>query len=152
MPRGKLPDGFVDFIQAVIGVPECGLRCYVGADSHLGSLTIISVHDETSVVLSDREKETLILDSLFGFLKTLEAYNRILVGKGKVKEAGAWRCITILCRFLALVFRNRRDFIAGQEVINPVDDDQDHSDDGKADQIIAEDSRHDQSNKSLESF
>ena len=65
MPRGKLPDGFVDFIQAVIGVPECGLRCYVGADSHLGSLTIISVHDETSVVLSDREKETLILDSLF---------------------------------------------------------------------------------------
>ena len=65
MPRGKLPDGFVDFIQAVIGVPECGLRCYVGADSHLGSLTIISVHDETSVVLSDREKETLILGSLF---------------------------------------------------------------------------------------
>ena len=65
MPRGKLPDGFIDFIQAVIGVPECGLRCYVGADSHLGSLTIISVHDETSVVLSDREKETLILDSLF---------------------------------------------------------------------------------------
>ena len=46
-------------------MPECGLRCYVGADSHLGSSTIISVHDETSVVLSDREKETLILDSLF---------------------------------------------------------------------------------------
>ena len=152
MPRGKLPDGFVDFIQTVIGVPECGLRCYVGADSHLGSLTIISVHDETSVVLSDREKETLILDSLFGFLKTLEAYNRILVGKGRVKEAGAWRRISLFCRFLALVFRNRRDFIAGQVVINPVDDDQDHSDDGKTDQIIAEDSRHHQSNKSLESF
>ena len=152
MPRGKLPDGFVDFIQAVIGVPECGLRCYVGADSHLGSLTIISVHDETSVVLSDREKETLILDHFFGFLKTIEALNRILVGKGRVKEADAWRCISLLCRFLTLVFRNRRDFIAGQVVINPVDDDQDHSDDGKTDQIIAEDSRHDQSNKSLESF
>ena len=87
-----------------------------------------------------------------GFLKTLGAYNRILVGKGRVKEAGAWKCISLLCRFLALVFRNRRDFIAGQVVINPVDDDQDHSDDGETDQIIAEDSRHDQSKKSLESF
>ena len=76
----------------------------------------------------------------------------ILVGKGRVKEAGAWRRISLLCRFLALVFRNRRDFIAGQEVINPVDDDKDHSDDGKADQIIAEDTRHHQSNKILESF
>ena len=65
MPRGELLDRFVDLIQSVICVPECGLRCYVGADSHLGSLTIISVHDETSIVLSDREKETLILDSLF---------------------------------------------------------------------------------------
>ena len=65
MSRGKLLNRFVDFIQAVIGVPECGLRCYIGADSHLGSLTIISVQDETSVVLSDSEKETLILDSLF---------------------------------------------------------------------------------------
>ena len=75
-----------------------------------------------------------------------------MVGKVGVKEASAWRRISLLCRFLALVFRNRRDFIAGQVVINPVDDDQDHSDDGKTDQIITEDSRHDQSNKSLESF
>ena len=75
-----------------------------------------------------------------------------MVGKGRVKGTGAWRCISLLCRSLALVFRNRRDFIAGQVVINPVDDDQDHSDDGETDQIIAEDSRHDQSNKSLESF
>ena len=75
-----------------------------------------------------------------------------MVGKVRVKEAGAWRRISLLCRFLALVFRNRRDFIAGEVVINPVDDDQDHSNDGKTDQIIAEDSRHDQSNKSLESF
>ena len=75
-----------------------------------------------------------------------------MVGKGRVKEAGAWRCIFLLYRFMTLVFRNRRDFIAGQVVINPVDDDQDHSDDGKTYQIIAEDSRHDQSNKSFESF
>ena len=75
-----------------------------------------------------------------------------MVGKGRVKEAGAWRCISLLYLFLTLVFRNRRDFIAGQVVINPVDDDQDHSDDGKTDQIITEDSRHDQSNRSLESF
>ena len=87
-----------------------------------------------------------------GFLKTIEAYNRILVGKMRVKEAGAWKYILLLCQFLALVFRNRRDFIAGQVVINPVDDDQDHSDDGETDQIISEYSRHDQSNKSLESF
>lgn len=75
-----------------------------------------------------------------------------MVGKGRVKEAVDWRCISLLCRFLALVFRNRKNVIAGQVVINPVDDDQDHSDDGKTDEIIAEDSRHDQSNKSLESF
>ena len=75
-----------------------------------------------------------------------------MVGKGRVKETGAWTRISLLCRFLALVFRNRRDFIAGEVVINPVDDDQDHSDDGKTDQIITEDSRHDQSNRSLESF
>ena len=75
-----------------------------------------------------------------------------MVGKGRVKEACAWKCISLLCRFLALVFSNRRNFIAGQVVINPIDDDQDHSDDGKTDQIIAEDSRHDQSNRSLESF
>ena len=75
-----------------------------------------------------------------------------MVGKGIVKGADAWKFISLLCRFLTLVFRNRRDFIAGQVVINPVDDDQDNSDDGKTDQIIAEDSRHHQSNKSLESF
>ena len=75
-----------------------------------------------------------------------------MVGKGRVKETGAWKCISLLFRFLALVFRDRKDVIAGQVVINPVDDDQDHSDDGKTDQIITEDSRHDQSNKSLESF
>ena len=60
--------------------------------------------------------------------------------------------ILLLSRVLAWVFRNRRDFISGEVVINPVDDDQDHSDDDETDQIIAEDSRHDQSNKSLESF
>ena len=74
------------------------------------------------------------------------------MGKEELGETDAWRRISLLCRFLALVFRNRRDFIAGQVVINPVDNDQDHPDDGKTDQIIAEDSRHDQSNKSLESF
>ena len=47
-----------------------------------------------------------------------------------------------MCRFLALVFRNRKNVIAGQVVINPVDDDQDHSDDGKTDEVVPQDPWH----------